>query len=141
MSHLVPQNTPPSRIVSLRTSSHTSANNSLYVLGISLPTSSFLRQSLSTHHRCVLPSNFCLHATRDKHRTEREDEDFVQTTKEAEILKKSQCMGMHEEDAKQKSNLCLHRVTAIAPLVLLFLKSDCLEERGFLKEIQTSSLK
>ena len=86
LSCLLPQSTPPSRSVSLRTSSQTSANNSLFVLGTSSPTSSFLRQSLRNRHSCVLPSNFCLHAIRDKYRTKR-DEDFVQNREEAEILK------------------------------------------------------
>lgn len=119
-SRPVPQNTPPSRSVSLRTLSHTSVNNSLFVLGTSSPTSSFLRWSISNHHSCVLPSSFCLHATGDNHRTEKEDEDFVQTTEEAEVLKKSQYMEMQEEDAKRKSNLYLHRVTAVTPLILFF---------------------
>lgn len=83
---LLPQSTPPSRSVSLRTSSQTSAVNSLFVLGTSSPTSSFLRQSLSNYHSCVLPSNFCVHAITDKYRTE-SDEDFVQNREEAGILK------------------------------------------------------
>jgi len=87
--------------VSLRTSSHTPANNSLFVLGTSSPTAFFLRRSLSNHHSCVLPSNLCICATGVKHRTEREGEIFVQTTEEAEILKKPQCVEMHkEEDAE-----------------------------------------
>jgi len=49
----------------------------------------------------VLPSNLCICATGVKHRTEREGEIFVQTTEEAEILKKPQCVEMHkEEDAE-----------------------------------------
>lgn len=116
--HPVPWNTPPSRNLSLRTLSQTSDNTRCCEPGTSSPTPSFLRRSLSKHHSCVLPWKFCLRATRGKYRTEREEEDFVQNTEAAEILKKF--MERHKEDTKWKSNLYLGRVTAITPLILIF---------------------